>query len=87
MLDPHLSDTQYGFRRARSTQQPLFIARRIQDAAEQSGNPLLMVFLDWEKTFGKLNHDRMFEVLECMHIPPKMIHAIKEAYAKPSFQV
>ena len=86
VLDPHLSDTQYGFRRARSTQQPLFIARRIQDAAEQSGNPLLMVFLDWEKAFDKLNHDRMFEALERMNIPPKMMRVIKGAYAKP-FQV
>ena len=86
-IDPHLSMTQYGFRPARSTQQPLYIARRIQDAAEQSGNNTVLCFLDWEKAFDKINHERMFEALTRMNIPAKMINVLQALYTCPTFQV
>lgn len=87
VCDVHLAATQYGFRAARSTQQPLFIARRIQDIAEQSGSDLLLVFLDWEKAFDKINHERMFEALNRMNFPPKILRIIKALYAAPCFHV
>ena len=37
-LDDKLWETQYGFRKKRSTAQPLFITRRLQDLAETSGD-------------------------------------------------
>ena len=86
-IDPHLSTTQYGFRPARSTQQPLYIARRIQDTAEQSGNNTVLCFLDWEKAFDKINHERMFEALSRMNIPAKMIRVLQALYTCPTFQV
>ena len=36
-LDDVLWETQYGFRKKRSTSQPLFITRRLQDQAECTG--------------------------------------------------
>ena len=48
-IEPRIWQTQYGFRKARSTTQPLYIARRLQDTAEESGEPLLLALLDWEK--------------------------------------
>ena len=86
-IGPHLSMTQYGFRPARSTQQPLYIARRIQDAAEQSGNNTILCFLDWEKIFDKINHECMFERLTRMNIPAKMINLLQALYTCPTFQV
>ena len=41
-----LWETQYGFRKKRSTSQPLFVTRRLQDQAECTGDKLFMVFLD-----------------------------------------
>ena len=37
-IDRHVHPTQYGFRAKRSTAQALYIARWIQDIAEQSGD-------------------------------------------------
>lgn len=54
-LDETLWETQYGFRKKRSTSQPLFITRRLQDQAECTGDKLFMVFLDWEKAFDKVD--------------------------------
>ncbi len=85
-IDPHLSTTQYGFRPARSTQQPLY-NRRIQDTAEQSGDNTVLCFLDWEKAFDKINHERMFEALTRMNIPAKMIRVLQALYTCPTFQV
>ena len=48
-LEKKLWKTQYAFRKARSTNQPLFITRRIQYFAESSGDKLIRLFLDWEK--------------------------------------
>ena len=48
-LDDRIWDTQYGFRAKRSTSQPIHIIRRLQDYAEASGDPLILLFLDWEK--------------------------------------
>ena len=42
------------YRESRSTSQAIFIARRMQDISEKSGNNLAMVLLDWEKAFDKI---------------------------------
>ena len=44
-IDNRISKNQYGFRRAKSTNQQLFIARRMQDIAEASGEQTLYRFL------------------------------------------
>ena len=45
-LDDSLWETQFAFRKKRSTAQPLFVTRRLQDHAECTGDKLFMVFLD-----------------------------------------
>lgn len=46
-----------------STAQPLFIARRLQDQAETTGDKLFMVFLDWEKAFDKVDQEKLVEAI------------------------
>ena len=53
-IDVHMQRTEYGFRKAKSTQQAIHIVRRILEAGESSTGKLLMVLLDWEKAFDKL---------------------------------
>lgn len=48
---------QFGFRRHRSTTHALFVARRIQDIGEQTGDNLIITLLDWEKAFDKVSHE------------------------------
>ena len=54
-LEEKMWKTQFGFRRKKSTAQALFLTRRIQDIAEESGEPLVMLFLDWENAFNKVD--------------------------------
>ena len=71
ILEPLLGDTQYGFRPKRSTAEPLFCVCRLADFAEQgNGNdPLFLIFLDWEKAFDKIDHEKMFNSLSRLKIP------------------
>ena len=53
----------------------------------QSGDNLVFVFLDWEKAFDKVNHERMLEALDRMSIPKKLQTIIKDMYNKATFKV
>ena len=55
IADRYIWNTQYGFRENESTQQPLFILRRIMDNHEAAGKPVYITLLDWEKAFDKVN--------------------------------
>ena len=86
-IDPYISKTQFGFRRHRSTTHALFVARRIQDIGEQSGDNLIIALLDWEKAFDKVSHERMMQALERLNIPAKILKVIRSLYSYPNFRV
>ena len=69
------SPTQFGFRAARSTIDPLFCLRRLTDVVEQGHDKLVMIFLDWEKAFDEINRDKMFQSLHRMNIPDESLSA------------
>ena len=86
-IDGYITETQYGFRKKRSTAHALYLARRIQDLAEQSGENIALVLLDWEKAFDKIDQSRMMEALNRLNIPRKIIANIEAIYEKPKFKV
>ena len=45
-----------------------------------------MIFLDWEKAFDKIDHDKMFQALQRLNIPKEMIDMIKGDVHKTAFQ-
>ena len=87
VIDPHISKMQFGFRKNRSTVDALYIARRVQDIGEQSGENLVMAMLDWKQAFDKISHSRMMQALERLNIPVKIRNIIASLYSSPSFQV
>ena len=60
-IDHRMHATQYGFRKARSTQHAIHIIRRILEAGESTTNKRLMVLLDWERAFDKLTRKGLFK--------------------------
>lgn len=84
--DQFLSITQFGFRKSRSTAEPLFCVRRLQDLGESGHENIILIFLDWEKAFDKLNHSKLIETLERMKIDKKMIDNIQALYGNPMFR-
>ena len=52
-LDEHPDSQQYGFRKAKSTSQPLFIHRKVPEIREEAGLEMYTLLLDWEIAFDK----------------------------------
>ena len=77
MLETKISEAQFGFRKKHSTSQALSIVRRIQDYAEASHDKLLLVFLDWEKAFDKMDQEKMVEAVTRLNIPEKITDVLK----------
>ena len=75
-IDQDIATTQYGFRKGRSTSNPVACVRRLLDRAEATKNPLCLTFLDWEKAFDRIKQDKLFEALERMGIPDKYLKSI-----------
>ena len=85
-LDDHLDSQQYGFRKAESTSQPLFIYRRGLEIHEEAGLEMYTLLLDWGKAFDKVDQERMIIVSKRMGIP-EMIDLIASIYKEPQFNV
>ena len=62
--DRLLRKTQFGFRRGKGTNHPLFILRRLQDYSSRTGKPFHLLFLDWRMAFDKVDHVSMLTALE-----------------------
>ena len=86
-LEQHIRPTQFGFREGRSAVDPLFRIRRLTDVCEQGNEKLILEFLDWEKTFYKISHNKIFLSLERLNIPSDLLDAMKAIYNNPTFQV
>ena len=85
--DHHLRDTQYGFRAARSTSDPLFILRRAQDLSIKTDLPLCLLFLDWKMAFDKVDHRSMALALQRLRVHRHYVDAIGDLYTDQTFTV
>ena len=65
----------------------MYIANRLQDIGEATGENIILTFLDWEKAFDKVSQVKMMEALYRMNIPNKMLNIIQSLYEEPSYQV
>ena len=83
----YIQDTQFGFRKNKSTAQALFISRRIQDWAESSGDKLFLVLLDWEKAFDKIDQEKMVEAIDRLNVPEKITKILRSLYVAPKFRI
>ena len=79
--------TQFGFRKKKSTAQALFITRRLQDIAEESGSALVLLFLDWEKAFDKVDQVELVKAIGRLNVPPKISNILASFYVNPLFKI
>ena len=87
VLEDHLCETQYGFRPSWSTSHAIFLTRRLQDISEQQGSNMILLFLDWEKAFDRIKHDRLWIALQRLGIHEHFIDVLQDGYRKASFFV
>ena len=86
-LDHRIANNQYGFRAKRSTAQPLFVARRLNDIAEASGESLYLVFLDWAKAFDTIDQVELINAVKRFNIPDETLEELKMIYETVHFRI
>ena len=86
-MDTFLSNSQYGFRKSRSTSDPIHILRRVQELFEATNSPLHMLLLDWSMAFDKLSHAGLISALTRFGLPQKYVDLIQDVYTDPTFEV
>ena len=86
-VDRHIRPTQFGFRRNRSTSQPIHIVRRLIESAESHDQPLYTLFLDWEKAFDKIHPQALITSLHRFGLNTAFTDIIKDIYTNPAFTV
>ena len=86
-LEPHLHATQYGFRANKSTSHAIYLTRRLLEYGEATHNPLLVVLLDWEKAFDKLNPEGIVHALHRLNVNPILVDKIADIYSHPTFNI
>ena len=86
-IDKFIQQTQYGFRKAKSTTDALFLTRRIAEYGEKTTNDVILLLLDWEKAFDKIDREKMHNAMESLGINIKYRNIIKSLYKNTQFKV
>lgn len=71
----------------KSTNQPLHIARIIQDYAEQSGYKLCLILLDRETQFQRNIAGKQIEASDRLNVPDKIPRVIESIYRNLKFRI
>eukprot|EP00899_Mesostigma_viride_P020065 jgi/Mesvir1/2805/Mv25443-RA.1 len=83
-LDPHLGESQMGFRRGRNTVMAVFVARRLMEEVRRlppDSLPLVFIFVDYiRKAFDTVLWEALWAILALDRVPPAFIAAIRRLY-------
>jgi hypothetical protein len=63
------------------------VLRRIQDYSDIKGANLSIAFLDWEKAFDKIQHDKLIIALHRLGFNSHYTDVIADCYRTPQFFV
>ncbi|XP_076439325.1 uncharacterized protein LOC143278160 [Babylonia areolata] len=77
----HLSDAQFDFRKGRGCTNAIFALRQLCEKAMQYDQDLHLVFVDQEKSFDRVNTDKLWKVLEQYDVKGQLLDNIRAMYA------
>ena len=86
-LDSRVRDRQFGFRKNRSTTQPIHIIRRLLEVFERQNSPFHALFIDWSKAFDSVTFTAIDAAMQHMGVPSHTRKVIMALYDNPTFVV
>ena len=84
MVEENLVEEQYGFRRGRSTFDPIFTIRQMMEKRWEHEKEMVITFLDLEKAYDSVPRQLVWEVVKEREISGGLIQMIKALYEQCS---
>ena len=84
-MDEAINKHPFGFRKGKSTSQPLLILRRPQGIQKEAAPESHLLLLDWEKAFDKVPQSKMVRAIRRLGVPEKIINMMKAIYLAPNY--
>ena len=76
-----LPDVQAGFRKSRGTKDQIANIHWIIKKAREFHKNIYFCFIDYDKAFDRVNHNKMWEILKEMEIPDHLTYLLRNLYA------
>ena len=80
-VNRELTDVQAGFRKGRGTRDQIVNICWIMEKAREFQKNISFCFLDYAKTFGCVDHNKLWKILKEMGIPDHLTCLLKNLYA------
>ena len=80
-LNREIPDVQAGFRKVRGTRDQIANTRWIIKKAREFQKNIYFCFIDCDKTFDCVDHNKLWKILKEMGIPDHLIHLLRNVYA------
>ena len=81
MLNCELPDVLAGFREGRGTKGQIANIHWIIEKAREFKKNIYFCFIDYSKTFGYVNHNKLWKILKEMGIPDHLTCLLRNLYA------
>ena len=82
-----IGEAQYGFQKGKSTTEPMFCLRMLQEKYRELNKELHMVFVDLEKAYDTIPRELIWHCLRKKQVPEAYIDIIKDMYKDSTTQV
>ena len=81
VVDLVLPESQYWFRRGRSTIDMIFVARQLQEKFREQHHGICMTFVDLSKAFDTVNQHLLWNTLRKFYCPPTFIAILQQFHS------
>ena len=85
-IHPEISTEQYGFLKDKGTN-AIFVLCMLSEWAIQMQQTMYLYFIDWKKAFDRVNHERLFQLLNKIGIGSKDLRLIQASYYEQTANV
>ena len=84
-LEPYIerktSESQSGFRKGRATSDHLFTIRQIMEKCREVNKDIWQLFIDFKQAYDSIQRPVLWEIMQEMDIPSKLINLVKACYS------